>query len=35
MTTKDIIKFLMRGGVMVEDITEEQMKVLTKYWRLE
>ena len=32
---KNIIKWLMRGGITVEDITPEQMKVLTKYWRLE
>lgn len=35
MTAKEIIKWLSRGGVMVEDITPEQEKALTQYWRLE
>jgi hypothetical protein len=35
MTTKEILKRLMNGGVSVEDLTEEQIKALGIYWRIE
>ena len=34
-TTEEIIAWLRKGKVSVEDITPKQMKVLTKYWGLD
>lgn len=35
MKTEDIIKWLMRGGVTVEDITDSQLDALSKYWKVD